>query len=263
MKPSFEYKEFLAELRRTGVTVLRSVIPADVITTISVAVDRERERLEQTNRAALYKINMSLLASPGHPGFLCPLNYPFCHEEIITAPRLSGVLAAYLGSDFYLHEYVVNISLARGTTAQHVHLDQENDGLGTVGVVCNFPLSFTGPHNGMTKMWLGSQDSPERDLETLNNLYTPFQPTLYPGDVMIRDLGLLHQGTPNPDIKDRNLLALVYKPERQKLGDEVRGDIPQSVWNSWNARQQAVMRRHQRVEANEVYAQPYSVPDAM
>jgi ectoine hydroxylase-related dioxygenase (phytanoyl-CoA dioxygenase family) len=248
------------ELRTLGATVLKSVVPADLINALAARVDSERARLEREARAALYRINSELLASPAHIGFLSPFTDPFCHRDLITSQRLMTLLEDYLGAGFFLEEYVVNVSLAGGNTWQKVHADQERDSRGSVGVVCNVALALTGPANGMMRMWLGSQGATLRDPDLLDKAYVSSQPSLAPGDVLVRDLSLLHQGAPNPSAKDRNLLALVYQPGWRQLEDCARGDIPARDWDRWTPQQRQVMRQHRVVSDEVVHARPYPIP---
>jgi hypothetical protein len=250
----------LEELRTLGATVLKSVVAADLIAALAARVDSERASLEREARAALYSINAALLASPAHIGFLAPFTDPFCHRDLITSQRLMTLLGDYLGAGFFLEEYVVNVSLARGSTWQKVHADQERDSRGVVGVVCNVALALAGPANGMMRMWLGSQGATLLDPDLLDQSYVPSQPSLSPGDVLVRDLSLLHQGAPNPSAKDRNLLALVYQPRWQQLEDCARGDIPAREWDAWTPQQRRVMRRHRVVAEDVVRARPYPIP---
>lgn len=260
MHPLTMEKTALEELRMKGVTVMRAIIPTSLVKSLAAEIDYQRQYLEQTDRAALYRINEILLKSPGHIGFLCPLNALCCHKDLILSEPLVNLLEVYLGVDFYLHEYVINVSLAGGSTSQDVHVDQEPNPQGTVGVVCNIALSVTGPQNGMTRLWPGSVGSPLLAPDELNRFFEPSQPTLYPGDVLIRDLSILHQGVPNPSEADRSILALVMKPAWQEPEEKVTGEIPQSVWNSWPARQRRIIRHHRVVPFDQVCAKPYPIP---
>ena len=250
----------LEELRVKGVAVMRKVIPPHLVKALAAEVDAQRHYLEQAERAALYRINMFLLKSPGHIGFLCPFNDIFCNKELLTSEPLIDLLEAYLGKDFYLHEYVVNVSLAAGNTSQEVHVDQEPHPRGTVGVVVNIALSVTGPENGMTRLWPGSIGTSPHDSDSLNTYLEPSQPTLYPGDILIRDLSILHQGVPNPSEEDRSILGLVMKPAWQEADEKVTGEISQSVWDTWTVQQQRIMRRHRVVPSEWLCARPYPIP---
>jgi ectoine hydroxylase-related dioxygenase (phytanoyl-CoA dioxygenase family) len=87
------------------------------------------------------------------------------------------------------------------------------------------------------------------------------QPELAPGDVLIRDLSLVHNGVGNPSVQDRPLLAIVVKPDGQSVPDHMVSDVPRRVFDTLDADRRRLLRRHRVVAAPSVRSRPYPMPE--
>jgi ectoine hydroxylase-related dioxygenase (phytanoyl-CoA dioxygenase family) len=196
-------------LLRDGVVIMRNLVPLDTIAALERSVDEEYRWLQDNDPVGLKYFN-PMLASPSHVSFLFPLKHPCVGANVLFADRPLALTRAYLGADCFLYVCEVNVAFAGGSTDQRPHPDEPHDELGPVGLAWNLAISSCGPHNGMTRLWPGTHlrhlefgDVPDGDAGQ-------FQPVLGPGDLLIRDLAVVHKGVANPSGQDRFLISLNF-----------------------------------------------------
>ena len=185
---------------------------------------------------------------------------PFCQKDIISSDTLLFLLKNYLGEQNYLHEYVNNVALKNTSTSQTPHPDQEYNPNYRVGVVCNFSFSFIDDKNGMTNIWPKTHNSTVQVHRDILTEYGSIQPSLEAGDMLVRDISLVHQGMPNKSDLDRYLLALVFKSNNEKIMPYAISDIPQNFWDTCTNQQKSLLRYHHLVDTQKVFARCYPAP---
>jgi ectoine hydroxylase-related dioxygenase (phytanoyl-CoA dioxygenase family) len=156
------------------------------------------------------------------------LTGPFASRYVLRNPFADAIVAETLGADYYCKS-LSSDTCVKGSTAQAPHRDIDfYDDDAVSGCLVNIPLTHCGLHNGPIEVWPGGshlwrgemfrkfnvqpfiQDDPNPDVE----LFASFIPStlieLRPGDLMIRDPGMLHRGTPNPTDEPRTMLTAGY-----------------------------------------------------
>ncbi|HLB41744.1 MAG TPA: hypothetical protein VJN02_02635 [Gammaproteobacteria bacterium] len=250
--------DHLEELKDSGMAIIRSAVSRKNIDLIKKSIIKDRIFLEENNKKNLYRISPTL-ASPAHLGFMLPLTTPYCDDSILSFDLFYSLIESYLGENFYLHEYVCNVALANSNTKQYPHPDQEVNTNGPVGVVCNLAVEKTDASNGMTNVW------PKTHLNVINlstdiYSYSSVQPALEPGDILVRDISLIHQGVGNPSNVDRYLLALVFKPQWEKIAEYAVNNVPISFLETCSEKTKNILRFHGVVNNKNLTAKAYPAP---
>ncbi len=156
------------------------------------------------------------------------LTGPFAERYVLRNPFADSIIAQIIGTDYYCKS-VSSDTCVRGSTAQAPHRDigfYDNDGV--TGCLVNIPLMHCGLHNGPIEVWPGGshlwrsatlrkfnvhpfvQDEPNPAVEILASHIPSTLIELRPGELMIRDPGMLHRGTPNPTDEPRTMLTAGY-----------------------------------------------------
>jgi ectoine hydroxylase-related dioxygenase (phytanoyl-CoA dioxygenase family) len=156
------------------------------------------------------------------------LTGPFASTYVLRNPFAHPIIAETLGADYYCKS-LSSDTCVKGSTTQAPHRDidfYDNDDVS--GCLVNVPLMHCGLHNGPIEVWPGGshlwrsetfrkfnvqpfvQDDPNPDVELFASHIPSKLIELRPGELMIRDPGMLHRGTPNPTDEPRTMLTAGY-----------------------------------------------------
>jgi ectoine hydroxylase-related dioxygenase (phytanoyl-CoA dioxygenase family) len=152
---------------------------------------------------------------------------------LLANPFVVPILEDLLGPDFLL-QYVSSDTCVQGSILQSPHSDIERHGIfadnrwRARGFIVNIPLMECGLHNGPLEVWPGGshlwaadllgpyglrldlQDGRNPLVEQVADYFPSIKLALQPGDILIRDLAMLHRGTPNPTDQPRTMFTLGY-----------------------------------------------------
>jgi len=156
------------------------------------------------------------------------LRAPFDSSQILSNPFAGGLLSSFLGNDYYC-KFVSSDTCLKGAKVQSPHREL---GAGWSWqprtLVVNIPLAHSGLENGPLEIWTGGshlwsnavlekfewkddvQDGSNPWLEWFATLFPSRRVVLEPGDMLIRDPGLMHRGTVNDTDEPRTMLTLCY-----------------------------------------------------
>lgn len=153
---------------------------------------------------------------------------PFSSSQVLANPFAVPILQEVLGEGFYCKS-VSSDTCVKGAILQSPHRDIEfYDGDDPFGYIVNVPLMHCGLHNGPLEVWPGGsqhwkgdlfvryrtepnvQDGRNPAIEELSEYVPSKKIDLKPGDLLIRDPGMWHRGTPNPTDEPRTMLTISY-----------------------------------------------------
>lgn len=156
------------------------------------------------------------------------LTDPFNSPHVLANPFATPILEEMLGDRFYCKS-VSSDTCMKGSVYQAPHRDLDfYDGADSFGYMVNIPLMHCGLHNGPIEVWpSGShlwhkklffkfgvppnqQDGDNPPVEAFMKHIPSKLIAIGPGDVMIRDPGMWHRGTPNPLEEARTMLTISY-----------------------------------------------------
>lgn len=152
----------------------------------------------------------------------------FASEWILANPFAMQILAQLLGDDIRC-KFVSSDTCMKGTTLQSPHREMGGGNTWEAqSFIVNVPLGVCGLHNGPLEVWPGGshlwrnellrrlqvnddvQDGRNAEFEWFATLFPSRKVELYPGDVLIRDPGLMHRGTVNESDEPRSMLTMSY-----------------------------------------------------
>lgn len=184
------------------------------------------------------------------------LTGPFASKYVLRNPFAHVIISETLGAEYYCKSLSSDTCI-KGSTTQAPHRDidfYDNDDAS--GCLVNIPLMHCGLHNGPIEVWPGGshlwrselfrkfnlqpfiQDDPNPEVEFFASFISSTLIELRPGDLMIRDPGMLHRGTPNPTDEPRTMLTAgyfrshyyyPYGDPRYNLDDELYRELELSV----------------------------------
>jgi ectoine hydroxylase-related dioxygenase (phytanoyl-CoA dioxygenase family) len=156
------------------------------------------------------------------------LRPPFDSPWLLANPFVMELLDLLLGEGFFC-KFVSSDTCTKGASLQSPHREL---GVGRTwepqAFVVNIPLGVCGLHNGPLEIWPGGshlwnndllqkldvkfdvQDGRNPDFERLASLFPSRKVELAPGDVLIRDPGMMHRGTVNESDDPRSMLTTCY-----------------------------------------------------
>ncbi|MBV9088728.1 MAG: phytanoyl-CoA dioxygenase family protein [Mycobacteriaceae bacterium] len=156
------------------------------------------------------------------------LSGPFGDPYVLRNPFADPIIAETLGADYYCKS-LSSDTCVKGSIRQGPHRDIGfYGGDGVTGCLVNIAISDCGLRNGPIEVWPGGshlwraelfersdlmpfiQDDANPPLEAFAAHLTSKLIELRPGDLMIRDPGMLHRGTPNPTDEPRTMLTAGY-----------------------------------------------------
>lgn len=156
------------------------------------------------------------------------LTGPFAAPHLLRNPFAHSIITETLGADYYCKS-LSSDTCVKGSIRQGPHRDVGfYDGGDILGCLVNVAITECGLHNGPIEVWPGGshlwraelfdkfdlvpfiQDDPNPALEALTSHLPSKLIELRPGELMIRDPGMLHRGTPNPTDEPRTMLTAGY-----------------------------------------------------
>lgn len=156
------------------------------------------------------------------------LTGPFATQHVVNNPFASAILTETLGEDYYCKS-ISSDTCFKGAIRQAPHRDIDfYDGAKPVGCTVNIAIMHCGLHNGPLEVWPGGshlwhgekfrkfgvlpnvQDGENPKVEAFAAHVPAKKIELLPGDLMIRDPGMLHRGNPNPTDEPRTMMTSSY-----------------------------------------------------
>lgn len=156
------------------------------------------------------------------------LTGPFAAVDVVRNAFAHSIIAETLGDDYYCKS-VSSDTCVQGSTKQAPHRDIGfYQGNGIPGCLVNIAITECGLRNGPIEVWPGgshlwraelferfnldlfTQDEANAPVEALAGRIPSRRIELAAGDLMIRDPGMLHRGTPNPTEEPRTMLTIGY-----------------------------------------------------
>lgn len=251
-------------LHTRGWVILRDAIPADVAAAAETAFDDIlRDCFASKDGDGWYQV-----ARETHAVFwerndrwrIFPkLRPPLSDAWIVANPFALALLRFSLGEDLYC-KFVSSDTCVRGAEIQAPHREL---GAGEQweprALIVNVPMGRCGLDNGPLEVWYSGghfwrndvlaavgfgddvQDGSNADTEALAAALPSRRVTLDPGDVLVRDPGLLHRGTVNETDEPRTMLTLAFfrAGEDHSYGD-VRFSLDESLFAALEPEAQAL-----------------------
>lgn len=224
-------------LHARGYVILKGAIPQSLVSELRRGFDELYEDNMRQYRAGqrqtpgeLQARSKSVFWERGSRFRIFPkLTGPFASEYVLRNPFADAIIAENLGADYYCKS-LSSDTCVKGSTMQAPHRDTEfYDGASaSLGSIVNIPLMHCGLHNGPIEVWPGGshlwrselfdkfdvQPFVQDGLNPAVEFFASHLPSelieLQPGDLMIRDPGMLHRGTPNPTDEPRTMLTAAY-----------------------------------------------------
>lgn len=157
------------------------------------------------------------------------LTGPFADPRVVANPFALAILQQVLGAGLFCNS-VSSDTCLQGSVFQSPHRDIGFYAAGqpVPGIIVNIPLMHCGPHNGPLQVWPGGshlwgaelftrfglrafdQDADNPAMEAFASRVPSIALDLHPGDVLLRDPGMLHRGTPNTTPEPRSMLTIGY-----------------------------------------------------
>ena len=156
------------------------------------------------------------------------LTGPFADPYVLRNPFADSIVAETLGADYYCKS-LSSDTCVKGSIQQGPHRDIGfYDGDDIPGCLVNIAITECGLHNGPIEVWPGgshlwraelfdrfnlvlfTQDDPNPAVEAFASHIPSKLIELRPGELIIRDPGMLHRGTPNPTDEPRTMLTAGY-----------------------------------------------------
>ncbi len=243
-------------LHTRGWVVLRGAIPGDLAAAAEEAFDRIRRdcfaskdgdgwyQVGRQTEAVFWERNRRWRIFP-------KLRPPLSDVWIVTNPFAMALLRSSLGEGFYC-KFVSSDTCLRGAGIQSPHREL---GAGAQweprALIVNVPMGRCGLDNGPLEVWYSGghlwrndvlaaagvghdvQDGSNAGAEALAAALPSRRVVLDPGDVLVRDPGLLHRGTVNKTDEPRSMLTMAYfrKGEDHSYGD-VRFSLDEELYDA-------------------------------
>ena len=156
------------------------------------------------------------------------LTGPFADPRVVANPSALAVLRQTLGPGLFCNS-VSSDTCLQGSVFQSPHRDIGfYAGRSAPGTIVNILLMHCGPQNGPLQVWPGGshlwgaelfarfgirafdQDTDNPAMEAFVRDIPSLALDLHPGDVLLRDPGMLHRGTPNTTPEPRSMLTIGY-----------------------------------------------------
>lgn len=278
-------------LHTRGYVVLKGAVPESLVTELHSSFKTLYEESVQRLHAERHRTGFIGEGENGHSVFweknsrfrIFPkLRGPFASPHVVRNSFAEAILAETLGADYYC-KFVSSDTCVKGSIEQAPHRDIDFYDEDTVrGCYVNISLMHCGLHNGPTEVWPGGshlwrsekffkfnlrpfgEDSANPAMEAFVSHLPSKKLELQPGDLLIRDPGMWHRGTPNPTDEPRTMLTIGYfrKDYYFEYGDpffsmdeNIYKDLAPSVqelfepffnkgdWRYWKLRKSQAIRR--------------------
>ena len=224
-------------LHARGYVVLKGALPDTLVTELHTLFKIMYEDNVQRLQTRQHRTRFIGEGENGHSVFweknsrfrIFPkLRGPFASPYVVRNPFAESILAETLGADYYC-KFVSSDTCAKGSIQQAPHRDIDYYDEDTVrGCYVNISLMHCGLHNGPIEVWPGgshlwrsekflkfnlhsvAEDTTNPAVEALVSHFPSKKLELQPGDLLIRDPGMWHRGTPNPTDEPRSMLTIGY-----------------------------------------------------
>ncbi|SFE12127.1 phytanoyl-CoA dioxygenase family protein [Nitrosomonas sp. Nm166] len=152
---------------------------------------------------------------------------PFADPAILANSLVLPILRAAFGSSFYCKSVASDVCM-KGAMLQAPHRDLVHYSSGPSGYIVNIATVHSHRDNGPLEIWPGGsqfwhkgiflnmglnvrvQDARNPPVDKLASFIDSKYVELWPGDVLIRDPGMWHRGTPNNSGVPRPMLTIGY-----------------------------------------------------
>ncbi|CAK7234499.1 hypothetical protein SEUCBS140593_008962 [Sporothrix eucalyptigena] len=213
---------------RDGFVVLENAIHNDLIDKLNERMLVDTKKLLAGEGLSHYaplnnKVAQNGAAAGGNLSQVPPLEKEWLSPEVFANKHAAKIISCILGPQPEIH-FIRSNTLLKNDDRQRVHSDMRFEHpTHPFAITQNVCLCDCGPENGMTELWLGTQNT---GVEVRPQLGEPFideavvverraiRPPLYPrvkkGSILVRDLRLWHAGMPNPSDEVRILLTMNY-----------------------------------------------------
>jgi len=223
-------------LHTRGYVILTAAIPDSLLAQLQSSFQRLYEQSIQHYRAGRHRTPPGdepaadgVFWERGSRFRIFPkLTGPFADTYVLRNPFAHSIIAETLGVDYYCKS-LSSDTCVKESTRQGPHRDIGfYDGGDIAGCVVNIAITDCGLRNGPIEVWPGGshlwraelferfdlslfvQDDPNPAVEALGGYIPSKLIALRPGDLMIRDPGMLHRGTPNTTDEPRTMLTAGY-----------------------------------------------------
>jgi ectoine hydroxylase-related dioxygenase (phytanoyl-CoA dioxygenase family) len=241
-------------LHTRGWVILRDAIPAPLAAAAEAEFDRiRRDCFASKDGDGWYQVareTQAVFWERNHRWRIFPkLRPPLSDAWIVANPFALQLLRFSLGEDLYC-KFVSSDTCLRGAERQAPHRELgAGDSWEPRALVVNVPMGRCGLDNGPLEVWYSAghlwrnevlasvgfdddvQDGDNAQAEALAALLPSRRLTLEPGDVLVRDPGLLHRGTVNETDSPRTMLTLAFfrTGEDHSYGD-VRFSLDEALY---------------------------------
>jgi len=223
-------------LHTRGYVILRAAIPDSLLAELQTSFQELYGRVTRQMRAGRHKTpegeawsTDGVFWERGSRLRIFPrLTGPFAAADVVRNAFAHSIIAETLGDDYYCKS-VSSDTCLKGSTKQAPHRDIGfYEGNGIPGCLVNIAITECTLQNGPIEVWPGGshlwraelferfnldlfiQDEANPSVEALASQIPSRLIELAPGDLMIRDPGMLHRGTPNPTDEPRTMLTTGY-----------------------------------------------------
>lgn len=221
-------------LHTRGYVVLRNAVPKDLVQKIrtefaDIYQDCEESRDTKSTAAQTSRRKKATFWEKKARMRICPrLEAPLNDSSILANPFVTPILGELLGQRFYC-KYVSSDTCKNGSILQSPHRDIEfYKTRKSYGYIVNVAIMDCGLDNGPIEVWPGGshlwkgdlfkkyriepnvQDGENPLIENFSKNFVSTKVALTAGDILIRDPGMWHRGTPNPCDEPRTMLTIGY-----------------------------------------------------
>jgi ectoine hydroxylase-related dioxygenase (phytanoyl-CoA dioxygenase family) len=221
-------------LHTRGYVILRNAIPQPLVTELRAQYQDMYEKSRAEHQAGATRTpfdreraeDQSVFWERGGRFRIFPkLTGPFADRYVLRNPFVDPLISAMLGNDYYC-KFMSSDTAVRGSTYQAPHRDIGFYGRDDAfGYLVNIPLMHCGLHNGPLEVWPGGshlwrseqfarfklqpfvQDGANPEIECFSRYLPSKKIELHPGEVLVRDPGMWHRGTPNETDEPRIMLT--------------------------------------------------------
>lgn len=222
-------------LHGRGYVLLKNAVPLELVTELRTAfrdlfADCKASVVNEKSREIATGVATKTIFWQRNSRFrIFPrLTGPFSNPLVLANPFAFSIINETLGDDIYCKS-VSSDTCVNGARIQAPHRDLDfYDGAKPFGATVNIPIMHCGLHNGPLEVWPGGshlwhgekffkfgvlpfvQDGENPTVEALMEHLPSKKIDLVPGDLLIRDPGMWHRGTPNPTDEPRTMLTTSY-----------------------------------------------------
>ncbi len=247
-----QHKAYAAAFERDGMVVLPGHFEPETLM-------RWREAFEP-----LFQQKLAEAAGPGNRGearhyVTLPFSGVFADPSVVADEDVLAIVELVAGADPVMCQLATDTPVL-GSTYQDVHRDTPELFPGeaetpSFQLAVNFPLCDVTPENGAFETTRGTHRmSRQEGMAAMERGDAPMETIpMKLGDVMIRDVRVLHRGTPNTTASPRPMVVIGYS-RRWYFRPEVRIDVPRETLEQLPTRTRRLLRFNPVVERGQAAA---------